>query len=116
MQALQPGAARVGEDAAGAQSLCDMLAQGFLPSTGSVSPKAVQWAKSYNLGWKWCTGGGRRSNNSKKVKQSHKLDGFGLLVLKTPDLQDMSYYLVVDRFSHSVCFSRLSERLHKTFR
>ena len=108
VQALQPGAARVGEDAAGAQSLCDMLAQGFLPSTGSVSPKAVQWAKSYNLGWKWCTGGGRRSNNSKKVKQSHKLDGFGLLVLKTPDLQDMSYYLVVDRFSHSVCFSRLS--------
>ena len=78
-------------------------------------PRAVQWAKSYNLGWKWCTGGGRRSNNSKKVKQSHKLDGFGLLVLKTPDLQDMSYYLVVDRFSRSVCFFQ-AERLHKTFR
>ncbi|CAE7519101.1 unnamed protein product, partial [Symbiodinium microadriaticum] len=89
-------------------SLSDMLAKGFLPATGSVSPQAVQWAKSYNLGWKWCTGGGRRSNTSKKVKQSHNLDGFGLLVLKTPDLQDTSYYLVVDRFSHSVCFSRLT--------
>ena len=89
--------------------LSELLERGFLPTAASMMPDAARWAKSYNLGWKWCTGGGAKRKVSKtaKVKQAHTLDGFGVIVLPTPDLQETAYYLVVDRFSHSVAFSRL---------
>ena len=87
------------------------MTNNFLPSAQAVPADAVEWSKSYNLGWKWCTGAGRskrKKSPSSKIKQLHSLDGFGVLILPTPDLQETAYYLVVDRFSHSVAFSRLT--------
>ncbi|CAE7193638.1 unnamed protein product [Symbiodinium natans] len=91
-------------DRAASTSLSQVIESGLLPT--SVSSKALAWAKSYNLGWKWTTGGGKKAN-AKKVIQAHGLNGFGLLIIKTTDLQDMAFYVVVDRFAHSVVFSRL---------
>ena len=74
----------------------------------SMSEGMWKWAKSYNLGWKWSTHPGSRSKHSKtKLKQAHTSDGMGLMILPTIDLADMAYYLVADRFSHSVSFCRL---------
>ena len=88
--------------------LCSGPGSGF--NIAAVSPATVAWAKSYNLGWKWRTGGGKRkpkqASNS-KVKQQHSQCGFGVAILPTPDMQEIAYYLTADYFSHSVSFTRL---------
>ena len=83
----------------------DLLERGFLPHMSKVRADAVTWAKSYNLGWKWCTGLGKRATS--KTKQAHGSSGFGVMILQTANVQEACYYLVVDKFSHSVAFSRL---------
>ena len=79
-------------------------------SAKTASPETVTWAKSYNLGWKWRTGGGKQKSKkslASNVKQQHSQCGFGVAILPTPDMQDTAFYLTADYFSHSVSFTRL---------
>ena len=48
--------------------LCDILDRGLLPESGAVPSNEIMWAKSYNLGWQWTTGGG--SYGSKRMSSS----------------------------------------------
>ena len=77
----------------------------------TVSPETVTWAKSYNLGWKWRTGGGKQKKkpSTTHVKQQHSQCGFGVAILPTPDMQETAFYLTADYFSHSVSFTRLRQ-------
>ena len=103
--------------------ICDMLERGLIPSsnafvTGPAAKlwgEAVEWARSYNLGLKWTTGGGKQKKLSAaqaaKIKLRHTADGLGILIVPSIDMTETDLYVVTDRFSHSVCFSRL-----KTFK
>ena len=91
--------------------LCELIDRGLLPDSnvfgsGEFWGNAVAWARSYNLGYKWCTGGGKKPNAS-KVKQLHSNNGIGVLIIPSVDLAETHFYVVTDRFAHSVCFSRL---------
>ena len=91
-------------------TLADQRDRRLLPVSGALSSKLIDWAKSYNLGWKWTTGGGKRKSKkpaASGVKLQHNKTSFGIAILPTPDLQDEAFYLVVDYFSHSVSFARL---------
>ena len=76
-----------------------------------IPTRAIEWAKSYNLGWKWVTGGGsgKKKTTGKMLKQNHSVDGIGMIILPSPtSLDDLTFHIVVERFSHSVAFSRLT--------
>ena len=91
-------------------ALCDLLDRCILPNPADVPKQVIDWAKSYNLGWKWTTGGGKRNCKPAaraKIKQHHTSRGFAVLILPTVDLQDDAFYIVTEYFSHSVTFARL---------
>ena len=46
----------------------------------------IEWAKSYNLGWKWVTGGGsgKKKTKGKMLKQYHSVDSIGMIILTSP--------------------------------
>ena len=95
----------------------DLLDRGILPNPADVPKQVIDWAKSYNLGWKWTTGGGKRNCKPSaltKIKQHHTSRGFGVLILPTVDLQDDAFYIVTEYFSHSVTFARLKSAKRRT--
>ena len=72
---------------------------------------AIDWAKSYNLGWKWATGGGagRKKHTGKMLKQLHSVNGMGMISVPCPINQNIvTFHVVVEKFSHSVAFSQLT--------
>ena len=101
--------------------IADLLSRGIMPNAnlflgdvwGPRWEKAVAWARSYNLGYKWTTGGcsGRMRKLSKKqqdkVKQLHTPAGLALLIVPSVDNTETTFHVATDQFSHSVCFSRL---------
>ena len=111
--------AQSSESDAKALPICDMLERGLLPGSMvfAAGPafalwgQAVEWARSYNLGYKWSTGGGKQQKQSKvqkaNLKVQHTAQGIGLLIIPSVDRTETEFYIVTDRFSHSVCFSRL---------
>ena len=114
---LVPHAAPLADSAVGAVQhdalqtgeVIALLDRGLIPES-AMSSNLIIWAKSYNLGWKWGTGGGRgkgKKASTSKVKQLHSLEGLGIIIMPTPDMQETCYYFAADYFSHSVSFSRL---------
>ena len=100
--------------------ICDLLDRGLLPdntmfcSSNKASwDRVVAWARSYNLGYKWSTGGGKKRSAAKthpantRLKQQHTCNGIAVMILPAVDSTEQSLYVVTDKFSHSVCFSRL---------
>ena len=79
------------------------------------------WAKSYNLGYKWRTGGGKKfkpggGKTTGPVVLPHRGPGVAIVEFlchpppssPRPDADPIvEYFLVTDRFSHSVLFTRL---------
>ena len=84
------------------------------------------WAKSYNKGYKWRTCGNKKGKAGKTTgpavmkHRGQGIVGLGLVTFKViqptataanvDGLPMPDFYIVVDRFAHSVCFSKLSIR------
>ena len=91
-------------------TIADQRERRLLPASAVLAGHVISWAKSYNLGWKWATGGGThksKKTTASKIKLQHTNAGFGVAILPTPDMQDVAFYVVSDYFSHSVSFARL---------
>ena len=94
-----------------------------VPETSSAQSDRVEfvdeglWAKSYNLGYKWRTGGGNRKKPGKTtgpVLLSHRGPGLPVVAFHChPKSQEadsdpiVAYFVVTDKFAHSVLFTRL---------
>ena len=76
-------------------------------SSGNLSP--ILWSKTYNRGYKWRTGGAKKtSKTTGPIAVSHKGTGIGFVMFKPDGGHAPEYFVVVDKFYHSVAFSRVS--------
>ena len=70
---------------------------------------SILWAKTYNRGYKWRTGGAKKiGKTTGPIAVSHKGIGIGFLMFKPDGDHAPEYFIVADKFSHSVAFSRVS--------
>ena len=78
-------------------------------SSGKLSLSSIIWAKTYNRGYKWRTGGAKKvSKTTGPIAVSHKGPGIGFVMFKPDGGHAPEYFIVVDKFFHSVAFSRVS--------
>ena len=90
-------------------------------TSAKVKIPLMLWSKSYNLGYKWMTGGGKK-RKPLKTKRPPKIshEGPGLALVRShpsfsgssrpkhiEDHLEPQYYIVTDKFGHSVAFTEL---------
>ena len=89
------------------ESMDDSGVAGAIPS---VSPAQIAWAKNFNVIWKRLTAPNKRQIKKIALEKRVPKASISIAILKQPSLADdmVRLYLVVEKFSHSVQFSRLS--------